>query len=498
MGRSWSDECAIMAVSLPPTRADALQLVYDGLRMQQHRGQDGSGMAYVDCSGVVALKKTGLVSEVYDADWLGRTACNAIGHNRYATQGAPSPINLQPQYAAYGMKSVYVVSNGDLTNYRELRAELEAQGARFVSDNDAECLAHILAQNLAQNDEPIEAICQVQARAVGAFSAAALIQGRIYVWRDKHGFRPLAFCHLPGRGVAVASETVAFDAIGGDMSTYQDVPANAIIELHRGGVFVHSRGHVALNPCVFEWIYFARPDSMVFGLPVSLIRRRIGWQLSRNFPMSTDGLVVVPVPDSATEIGRGVAEGLSLPIIGGLLRSHTARRTFIESDQVFRDEGVKYKFNPDRYLIDGQRVLLIDDSIVRGTTIRKIVRMVRHAGAAQVHLMVGSPPVRWPCFMGIATPTKEELIANRMSVEEIRTFAEADSLTYLTLDQLKAAIGPLQQWEREQFPNYLRPLLTADALSWRGRVRQRLGFNQPDQHCFACFTGDYPVPIPSS
>lgn len=461
MGRSWNDECAVMAVSLPESRTDALQIVYDGLRLQQHRGQDGSGMAYTFAGANAVYKKSGLVAEVFDQSWLAHPATGAIGHNRYATQGAPSPINLQPQVVSAGQHAVYLVSNGDLTNYRQLRTKLEQRGAHFFSDNDAEVMAWLIASKLKSGADPISAIDYVQRHAVGAYSAVALIGSSIFVFRDNYGFRPLSMCDLADGGVAVASETVAFDALGADPQSYREVDAGAIIELRNGQLTVQKSGHVAPNPCVFEYVYFARPDSLVFGLPVSLIRRRIGWHLGRSWTGPTDNLAVVPVPDSATEMGRGVAEALGAPVIGGLLRSHTARRTFIESDQVFRDEGVRYKFNPDRFLIEGRRVLLVDDSIVRGTTIRKIVRMLRRAGAAGVDLLIGSPPMRWPCFMGVATPTKKELIANTMTLDQIRQHAEADSLRYLTLNELKASVGPLLDWEQETFPNYLNPLLNA-------------------------------------
>lgn len=487
-----------MAVSLPPTRTDALQLVYDGLRMQQHRGQDGSGMAYSYHGATAVFKKVGLVAEVFDRDWLSQEASQAIGHNRYATQGEPSPVNLQPQASRSKRGMVFVVSNGDLTNYRPLRRDLEAQGVDFVSDNDAEAMAHIMTQYLERYDDPVGAIAEVQARCIGAFSAAALINGRIYIFRDRFGFRPLALCQLPDGGIAAASETVAFDALGADPLTYRDVAAGAIIELTEGRETIHRAGHAATHPCVFEYVYFARPDSLVYGLPVSLIRRRIGWQLGLSWPGTRGNLAVVPVPDSATEIGRGVAEAIGVPVIGGLLRSHTARRTFIESDQAFRDEGVKYKFNPDRFLIEGQRVILVDDSIVRGTTIHKIVRMIRRAGAAEVHLVIGSPPMRWPCFMGVATPTKKELIANNLSIDKIQQHAEADSLQYLSLKQLKAAVGPLQSWEREKFPEYLQPILNAPDDSLRGVIHDRLKRSRPERHCFACFTGQYPLPTPDS
>lgn len=493
----WHDECAIMAVSLPFETANAAQAVYDGLRLLQHRGQDGSGMAVWRGRSVRVRKKTGLVAEVYNAQWLQQPTSLAIGHNRYATQGDTSEINLQPHRARCSDGEIFLASNGDVTNFRKLQRRLHRQGVRFVSKNDGELLAWLIARAYDRLGNMHLAIRSLYDDVTGAYSAVMLFRGHLFVFRDPLGFRPLVRADLAGGGVAFASETVAFDILRADPGSYREVQAGAIIEVVQGETITFESGWNAAAPCVFELIYFARPDSLVFGLPVSFIRRRIGWQLARETRRSIGrSSVVIPVPDSANEIAAGVAQGIDRPLRQGLLRSHTARRTFIESEQSIRDEGVKYKLNPDRSVLEGMDVVLVDDSIVRGTTTRKIVRMLKSAGACTVHVVIGSPPMRWPCFMGVATPTRKELIASQVSLPEIRKRLGADSLNYLSLTGLQLAVGPLTAEERRRFGPIIRPYDEAPAQSFRGKVRERLRQSRPDQHCFACFTGNYPIDVP--
>lgn len=486
-----------MGISCPRGRGDAARKTYYGLRMMNHRGQDGSGIGIAAPGGLVWLKKAGLVSSVFTDAWLEQYGETAIGHNRYATQGAATEVNLQPHHAACRDGGILVASNGDIANYRELRSRLEQEGAQFVSENDGELLAHLLARGVDSFGSLHEAIRQLHDLVHGAYSAVALFQDRLYVFRDLHGFRPLAMVTLPDGSVAVASETVAFGILGADLKAYREVPAGAIYAVDNGDVTIYDDGHPSISPCIFELVYFARPDSQVFGLPVQLVRRRIGWLLAEESqwrPGSND--VVVAVPDSSNEIARGVAEGLRLSIEPGLTRSHTSSRTFIEPKQEYRDEAVKFKLNPQYLLVEGRRVLLVDDSIVRGTTIRKIVRMLKHAGAEEVHLFIGSPPIKWPCFMGIATPTKDELIANRLSPDAIARQVGADSLFHISLQGLRYATGPIRVDEQERYGSTLMPLRNAPAGSFRRITLRRLQQQDPSRRCTACFTGDYPIPVP--
>lgn len=497
----WQDECAVMAVSLPHGTGTAPRLCYDGLRQQQHRGQDGSGMALQNRTRMLSQRKLGLVAEVYSNGWLRHNFDVAIGHNRYATQGSPSLVNLQPHRAVTVRgEPLSLASNGDLTNFRQLRRQLKRNGVQFVSTNDGELLAWLVADGITETGSIVGALRRLRGTVTGAYSAVVLFRERVYVARDPLGFRPLVITALPDGGIAVASETVAFDILHADATQYGRVAAGAILELINGKVVVHDAGWPDTTPCKFEHVYFSRPDSVVFGLPSSLVRRRIGWALGRESHIRRRSrVIVVPVPDSANWIAQGVAESLGVPYEpGAIIRSHTARRTFIEKEQRIRDEGVRYKLNPDRSMLEGMTVLLVDDSIVRGTTVPKIVRMLRRVGVAAVHLLIGSPPIRFPCFMGIATPRREELIANRMSQAALTRFAEADSLTHLSLAALQASGGPWTAWERRRFPEVLALYDRAAPGTLRAKVRKRLASAEPGRYCYACFTGDYPVPIPRS
>ncbi|MDD5342473.1 MAG: amidophosphoribosyltransferase [Patescibacteria group bacterium] len=492
----WQEECAIMAVSLPPTKGGAAHAVYDGLRLLQHRGQDGSGITVVN-SRTQTKKGPGLVADVYPGRWLERqNGSLAIGHNRYATQGKPSINNLQPHRATCRGGNVYLASNGDLVNFGQLRRRLQRKGVKFRSMNDGELLAWLLATVYDRTNDMVKAIETVLQTAKGAYSAVAIFQRKLYVFRDDQGFRPLVMANMPGGGVAFASETIAFDVLRADPLTYQEVRAGEILEVNNGSITVHKPGHTATNQCVFEDIYFARPDSLVFGLPISLVRRRIGWQLAyeRRLPRWKNA-IVVPVPDSANEIARGVADVTGLPYRQALMRSHTSRRTFIESQQIIRDDGVKYKLNPDRFYLEGMVVILVDDSIVRSTTISKIVKMLLRAGAKAVHVLIGSPRIYWPCYMGIATPTRGELIANQLTIGQLTKRTEADSLFHLSLDSLKIAVGPLIRKELSRHQGFLRRIISAQPNTYLGRIREQLRQQDPDRFCYACFTGKYPVRI---
>jgi amidophosphoribosyltransferase len=493
----FHDECAVMAVSLPRGAGTAAQMCYDGLRLMQHRGQDGSGMVIRNDRRSFSLKRLGLVGEVFHPAWLRHRSDVGIAHNRYATQGTPSAVNLQPHRARSRDGLLYVASNGDITNFAQLRRRLQRQGVDFRSRNDGELLAWLIAKAYDRTRAMPEALRSLQDDVQGAYSAVVLFHDRLFVIRDVLGFRPLSMAEIPGGGVAIASETVAFDVLHAEPASYREVPAGAIYELCAGKLTVHRPGHTQRAGCSFELIYFSRPDSLVFGLPDSFIRRRLGWNVAREsgFRARKD-VVVTAVPDSSNEIAAGVAEAFGVSFVRGLIRSHTARRTFIEKEQRIRDEGVKYKLNPNRYWLDGMIVILVDDSIVRGTNIGKTVRMLKRIGVREVHILIGSPRIHWPCFMGIATPTREELIANQLTLEGLTAFTGADSIYHLSLAGLQRSLGPITAEERRRYGDVLAPLFAAPKDSYRGRVRERLAVCDPRSFCYACFTGNYPVPVP--
>ncbi|MFH1366783.1 MAG: amidophosphoribosyltransferase [Patescibacteria group bacterium] len=494
----WREECAVMAVSLPSELNYAPQFIYEGLRQQQHRGQDGSGMALVCPEGTVLKKELGLVSQVFPPDWLeSHPSGVGIGHNRYSTQGLNTEVNLQPHQAG----EIYLANNGHIINYWSLRNQLEREGEIFKSTNDGELLAKIVGREFDRTADVLSAIESLHQIVIGAYSVVMLFAGKLYVFRDPKGYRPLSLCRLPKGGVAVASETIAFDILEADFETYQEVLAGAVLEIDKGEVTVLKQGWPATCQCVFEHIYFSRPDSDVFGLGVALIRQRIGYQLALEFLAKSgfqidDRVVVICVPDSSTQIARGAALALGAPYEQGLIRSHTARRTFIESQQQVRDEGVKYKFNPQRTVIKGKKVIVVDDSIVRGSTNKKLIAMLRRAGASEVYLLIGSPQIKWSCFMGIDTPTLTELIANQMDLSGIVKQLDVDSLTHLSLEGLKKAVGPITEGEKEAFKGLLMCLREAEAGSYYGRIWERLLTSDPEHFCYACFSGEYHLPVP--
>lgn len=445
---------------------DVFDDTVNGLFQMQHRGQDACGIAMSDQDRIRLHKDLGLVRSVFAArpgeDFIGRSA---IGHVRYPTQGGNRVVNAQPHLlTTLNGPRLALSSNGDLTNYWSVRAGLEAQGVDFAGTNDAELLLKFIAYHHLQLQRPVlEAIRMMQAEIKGAYSCILLTPERMFAIRDPLGIRPMCFGEGPA-GWMVASETTALD-----ISRYQridDVQPAEIIEF--GGEapvrHPHPDPSALREPqaadsahCSFEHVYFSRPDSTSFGLSVYESRKKIGAWLHAHDDVQAD--VVVPVPDSSNAVALGYAQASGIPFEFGLIRNHYIGRTFISPTQKGRDAGVKTKFNPMRNVLQGRRVVLVDDSIVRGTTLRKITRMVRQAGAAEVHLRIGSPITKYPCFYGVDTPSREELIGNRMSVEEIREHLTADSLAYMSVDGLKECLGL-------------------------------------DRHfCMACFDGDYPVTV---
>ncbi len=439
----------------------AAEITALGLFMLQHRGQEACGIAVSDGRKLKLIKELGYVKEVFYQERLKKLdGFAAIGHVRYPTRGTPTVENAQPHLITTLQGPIYALaSNGDIVNYKTLRKEYEQRGVFFDSDNDGELLGRILVYKMEkEGKEPIQAVLELTGEVKGAYSALFLTPTRLYAFRDPWGFRPMVFGKTE-KGYAVASESVAMDIIRA--KEWREVePAELLIiskegvegvkfnegELRKGGRRAH---------CSFEIIYFARPDSYQYRQFVHDKRILLGEKLAEKDNVEADA--VVPVPDSSNFMALGYSRKRGIPLCFGLIRSHYVGRTFIKPTQSIRDESVRQKFNPLYKFFSGKRVVLVDDSIVRGTTIRKIVRMVRGAGAKEVHVRIASPPVRFPCRYGIDTPTYEELIANKMSIDEIRKFIEADSLIYLTVEELREVL------------------------------------DYPEDFCYACFTGEYPV-----
>jgi amidophosphoribosyltransferase len=449
------EECGVFALYGHP---EASNLVYLGLYALQHRGQESAGMASSDGRKIHSVRKMGHVADIFTPDVLNQLPGSlAIGHTRYSTAGDTALRNAQPLSVACSKGQVAVAHNGNLTNAIELRRELEEDGSIFQSTSDTEVILHLVARSRERTLAGAlrEALLQIE----GAFSLVFLSEDSIIVARDPHGFRPLAMGHLeiPGEPAATVfgSETCAFDLIG---ATYVgDVLPGEMVIVGRNGITrEYYTPPEAPAHCSFEHVYFSRPDSIVFGKPVAQSREEMGRLLACEHPVDAD--VVVPVPDSGEAAAIGYAAESGIPYKKALIRNHYVGRTFIEPSQAIRDFGVKLKLNPVRHLLEGKRVILVDDSIVRGTTSRKIVRMVRNAGAREVHVRISCPPTISPCYYGVDTPSQDELIAANNNVKQIEAYIEADSLAYLSLDALRASV------------------------------------QDTDHHfCYACYTGKYPT-----
>ncbi len=419
------EECGVFGIFGHP---EAANMTYLGLYALQHRGQESAGIAASDGALVRVSREMGHVADVFDSEALAHlTGSAAIGHVRYSTAGDSGLSNAQPILIDCNRGQIAICHNGNLVNARELRDELVHHGSIFQSNSDTEVILHLYARSKAGGVEAaiIDSLSQVQ----GAFSLAMLTADRLIAVRDRHGFRPLAIGRLDG-AVVVASETCAMDLIG---ATYvRDVePGEVLVVDAQGMRSLKPFPPAPLAQCIFEHVYFARPDSYVFGRSVNEVRTELGRHLAKEQPAPAD--VIVPVPDSGVCAAMGYAEQAGVPLRMGLIRNHYVGRTFIQPQQSIRHFGVKVKLNPVRNILDGKRVVLVDDSIVRGTTSRKIVRMVRAAGAKEVHVRISCPPTISPCFYGVDTPRKADLIAATHTLEEIRSFLEADSLGYLSL-----------------------------------------------------------------
>jgi amidophosphoribosyltransferase len=435
---------------------DAANLTYLGLYALQHRGQESSGIVSWDGGRMRVERGMGYVAEVFPERVLARLGgWRAIGHTRYSTAGTSVIANAQPIVVTTSMGPLGIVHNGNLINAVELRRELAAAGSIFHTTSDTEVILHLMARRPRR--DVVESLMEALERVRGAFSLLLISDQALIAARDPHGFRPLVLADLEG-SPCFASESCAFDLLGA--RPVRELGLGEVVVARRGGPVESFRLASAPRPtrCVFEHVYFARPDSTVFGDPVSEARLQMGRRLAREAPAPGD--VVVPIPDSGLFAALGYSRESGLPLEFGLIRNHYVGRTFIEPKQTIRHFGVKVKLNPVKPLIEGRRVVLIDDSIVRGTTSPKIVKMVRDAGAAEVHLRISCPPTRWPCHYGIDMPTREELIAAEHPVEQIRAEVGADSLAYLSLDGMLGAVS-----------------------------------GAPESYCTACWTGDYRVPI---
>ena len=429
----FRDECGVFGIYGHP---EASRLTYLGLYQLQHRGQESCGIVSSDGELLRSERAMGLVSEVFDEERLNKLpGTSAIGHTRYSTAGEVSIREAQPFLVACQHGQVAVCHNGNLPFASEARKKLEREGAIFSSTSDTEVVLHGIARSNAAS--VAEAVPEVLSGAEGAFSMLFLTPDSLIAARDPRGFRPLALGRL-GDAWVVASETCAFDLI--DAEYVRDVEPGEVVVITADGLrssFPFPRRDHAF--CVFEHVYFARPDSLIYGRSVNQSRHKMGRRLAMEQPADAD--IIVPVPDSGVPASVGYAAQSGLPFRFGLVRNHYVGRTFIEPKQSIRSFGVRLKLNPVRDLLNGKRVVLVDDSIVRGTTSKKIVRLVREAGASEVHLRISCPPTVSPCYYGVDTPNKSDLIAAQMSVEEIREFVEADSLGYLSLEGMIEATG---------------------------------------------------------
>ncbi len=431
-------------------------IAHVGLFALQHRGQESAGIATSDGSQMWLHKGMGLVSQVFDPEALARLQGGlAIGHVRYSTMGSARLENAQPLVVTSPWGPLALAHNGNLINAPSLRAELEATGVSFTSTTDSEVIAHLIAR--APVDSVEEAVAAAMARLEGAYTVVVLVAGRVLGFRDAHAIRPLVLGRR-GQSFLLASESCAFDHVG----------AERVRDVEPGELIVITPGAYTASPvlsgqrrahCVFEYIYFARPDTVLYDRNVHLTRRRMGQILAREHPAVAD--VVIAVPDSGTSAAMGYADASGLPFEVGLIKNRYIGRTFIQPDQALRDFGVRVKLNPLREVITGRRVVLVDDSIVRGTTSGKIVRMLRLAGARQVHVRISSPPIRNPCFYGIDTSSRGQLVASTHTIDEICVMIEADSLAFLSQPGLVEAL----QFAREHL-------------------------------CMACLDGAYPTEVP--
>lgn len=457
---SWNEKCAVFGIW---GHNQASTLSYFGLYAQQHRGQEGAGIISMNEKQMYAIKKLGLVSEVFNEDNLKTLKGNkAIGHTRYSTRGrSADPESLQPLTAALSGLPLALAHNGNLVNYNELKSKLIKEGCQFLSSSDTECFIHLIKKYEKDSKNLREAILKSIQRAEGAYSLVILTPNQLFAARDPYGFRPLVLGKKTEESGEeswlVASETCAFDLLGAKY--IREILPGELVEINESGV------HSSFNEqkkerkaCIFEHVYFARPDSIVFGSNTYASRKKMGRNLALQHPVKAD--MVIPVPDSGVPSALGYSEASGIPFEMGIIRNHYIGRTFINPTSDIRNFKVKIKLNPLGELIRGKSIVVVDDSLVRGTTSKSIVQVLKQFGAKEVHLRIASPPIISPCYYGVDTPNKAGLISSQKSVAEIAEFVQADTLQFLSLENLLKSVDP-----------------------------------ENKGYCQSCFTGSYPTAI---
>lgn len=459
MKSHWKEECAVIGVW---NHEEAARIAYLGLYAMQHRGQEASGIVSLDDKNHIVHKGLGLVADIFKEAELERLKGNsAIGHNRYSTTGQNTLINAQPLNAQMLSGPLAVAHNGNIVNTDQLKNDLKKQGAIFSSTNDTEVILHLLSR--INTSDLTKALQVALPQLAGAFSFAFLSHDRLVAARDPYGFRPLVLGRKKNANgkdsVIIASETCAFDLV--EAKFEREIRPGEIFWVDETGEHsVQFQESTRKAQCVFEHVYFARPDSIVFNQSVYSNRKAFGLWLAKENPVNAD--VVVPVPDSGIPAAIGYSIESKIPFELGIIRNHYVGRTFIQPQQSVRNFGVKIKLNAQSAILSGKRVIVVDDSLVRGTTSQKIIRLIRAAGAKEVHMRIASPPTTGPCYYGVDTPQKSQLIAANQSIEQIKNFIEADSLGYLSIGGMFDAI----------------------------KVQ-----NPKKEYCAACFDGDYPTPL---
>ena len=447
------EECGVFGIYAP--NEDVSRISFIALFALQHRGQESSGIATADGKTIYFHAKMGLVSQVFNENTLNKLKGHvAIGHNRYSTSGSSCSHNAQPILVGEGDNQMALAHNGNITNAEELRRELEDLNYSFHTTTDSEVIANLIIA--APYSDLTERIRHAMGRLHGAYSGTILTKDTLYAMRDPLGVRPLCLGTIGGNGWVVASETCALGHIGAEF--VREIEPGEIIRIDANGLASYKEDCGKRALCIFEYIYFARPDSIMNDRLLYSARKAMGAELAKEHPVDAD--LVVGVPDSATAAGAGYALESGIPPAEGLIKNRYMGRTFIEPTQRMRDLGVKLKFNPLKSILEGKRVVLVDDSIVRGTTTPKVINLLKKAGASEVHMRVCAPPICHPCFFGVDMATRRELIAARMNIPEIARYIGADSLGYLSIDGLIRAVGAPK-----------------------------------DHFCLACFTGEYPVPV---
>jgi amidophosphoribosyltransferase len=454
------EACGVFGVYAPGE--DVARLTYFGLHALQHRGQESAGIAVGDGDTVTVTKNLGLVSKVFtESDLDSLTGSVALGHTRYSTTGSSTSWeNAQPHLSAIGHQVIALAHNGNVVNTSELRDTLKGNGVRFRSTTDSEVIATLIGHFTQQHNHIRSGIRDTMRLIRGAYSVVLITEEALYAFRDPYGIRPLVLGKLPQGGWVVSSETCGLDIIGAEH--VRELSPGEMVKISADGLEAE-QAVPAEKPslCIFEFIYFARPDSVLYDCTLYEARRLMGAALATDAPVEAD--LVIGVPDSGVPGAVGFAQASGVPFGEGLVKNRYVGRTFISPTQTIRQQGIRLKLNPLRHVIEGKRIVVVDDSIVRGNTSRKLVQLLREAGATEVHMRITSPPVHWPCFFGIDTDTQDQLIASSKSVDEVREFIGADSLAYLKLDDMVAATG-----------------------------------RTAGEFCMACFDGDYPLEIPES